>query len=191
MTQFVQSGSVFLRPFEPDDAERHHRWSSDPEVIRFASLGPPPSLAHARRRLERFVDEQGKEAHGFVICLVDGGQPIGEASLFHLDQVNGTAELGIFIGEQEEWGKGHGTDAVNALVDFAFGWLRLERVWLEVWTENPRAIRSYEKAGFVHEATLRHDRFEDGVFTDGHIMAILRDEWHARRETAERAAPSA
>ena len=191
MTHLLRSGNVFLRPFEPDDADQFHRWSSDADLIRLASLGPPSSRASARRRVERRVEEHGKEAHTFVICLADDGRPIGEASFFHLDQVNGTAELGIFIGEKEEWGKGYGTDAVNALVDFGFGWLRLERVWLEVWTENPRAIRSYQKAGFVHEATLRHDRFEDGVFTDGHIMAILRDEWLARRGAGEPVAPSA
>ena len=181
MPNFIRSGRVFLRPFEPTDAEAHHRWSTDPDLIRLASLGPPLSLAQARRRVERFVDEQGKEAHAFVICLVDGERTIGEASLFSLAQVDGSAELGIVIGEKEEWGKGYGTDAVNALVDFGFAWLRLERIWLEVWTENPRAMRSYGKAGFTREATLRHDRFEDGRYTDGHIMSILREEWLARR----------
>jgi RimJ/RimL family protein N-acetyltransferase len=181
VTRLIRSGRVFLRPFEPEDAEAHHRWSSDADLIRLASLGPPPSLAGARQRVGRWVDEQGKDGHGFVICLEEDDRPIGEASLFHLDHLNGTAELGIFIGEKAEWGKGYGTEAVNALVDYGFGWLRLERIWLEVWTENPRAIRAYEKAGFAREATLRHDRFEDGVFTDGHIMAILRDEWLARR----------
>jgi RimJ/RimL family protein N-acetyltransferase len=66
---------------------------------------------------------------------------------------------------------------VNALVDFGFGELRLERIWLEVWTENARARRAYEKAGFVYEATLRNDRYEGGRFTSGDVMSILRDEW--------------
>ena len=101
--------------------------------------------------------------------------------LFDLDRLNGSAELGIFIGEKAEWGKGYGTDAVNALVDFGFDSLRLERIWLNVWTENDRARRSYEKAGFVHEGTLRHDRYEGGRYTDGHIMSILHDEWQSRR----------
>ena len=51
----------------------------------------------------------------------------------------------------------------------------------EVWTENPRAQRSYEKAGFTQEATFRHDRWEGGRYTDGHVMSILRDEWQSRR----------
>ncbi len=80
----------------------------------------------------------------------------------------------------DEWGKGYGTDAVNAIVGFGFAELRLERIWLNVWTENDRARRAYEKAGFVLEATLRHDRYEGGRYTSGHVMSILRDEWLSR-----------
>jgi RimJ/RimL family protein N-acetyltransferase len=179
MEQFVRGRHVFLRPFEPSDAEAYRRWCADPEVVRLGSLGPPLSLVQAERRIERLADDHGKDQFAFVICLLTDERPIGEASLFKLDRAHGSAELGIFIGERDEWGNGYGTDAVNALVDFGFRELRLERIHLEVWTENPRAIRAYEKAGFVHEGTLRHDRFEQGRFTDGHVMSILRDEWSA------------
>jgi RimJ/RimL family protein N-acetyltransferase len=177
----VASGAVFLRPFERSDAAAYRRWSADAEVIHLASLGPPLSLVQAEHRVEQLAAEHGKEAYDFAICLVDGERPIGAASLFRLDLENGSAELGISIGEKDEWGKGYGTDAVRALVDFGFGELRLERIHLEVWTENPRARRVYEKVGFVHEGTLRHDRFEHGEHTDGDVMSMLREEWLDRR----------
>ena len=70
--------------------------------------------------------------------------------------------------------------AVTAIVGFGFAELRLERIWLNVWTENARARRAYEKAGFVHEGTIRHDRYEHGEHTSGDLMSILREEWTAR-----------
>ena len=179
MTHLVHGERVFLRPVEKSDAELIHRWRSDAEVATLASIAMPMSLAQVEQRTERLAETAGDERYDFIICLLADERPIGEAMLFDLDRLNGSAELGIFIGEKGEWGKGYGTDAVNALVDFGFGSLRLERVWLEVWTENPRAQRAYEKAGFVHEGTFRHDRFEGGRFTDGHFMSILRDEWLA------------
>ena len=57
--------------------------------------------------------------------------------------------MGIVIGEKSLWGQGYGTDALNALLDFGFGELRLERIWLEVNDDNLRGKRSYEKCGFV------------------------------------------
>jgi [ribosomal protein S5]-alanine N-acetyltransferase len=179
MRRLIQGELVFLRPIERADAQLLHRWRSDAEVAEMASIAGPKSLAQIERRAERLAQNTEVEDYGFIICLLADERPIGEASLFELDRRNGSAELGIFIGEREEWGKGYGTDAVNALVDFGFGSLRLERIWLEVWTENDRARRSYEKAGFVHEGTLRHDRYEGGRYTDGDVMSLLRDEWLA------------
>ncbi len=179
MTHVIQSGRVFLRPYENDDAEIFHKWRTDARVAAAASLGRPLSLTEATARIGRLTEEQGTDRYAFVICLLEGERPIGDISLFELDLAHGSAELGIYIGEPDEWSKGYGSDAVNALVDFGFGELRLERIWLNVWTENERARRSYEKAGFVHEGTLRHDRYEGGRFTSGHIMSLLRDEWLA------------
>ncbi len=178
----IASGAVFLRPFEMADAETYRRWRADGEPMALAGWHEraPLSLAQVERRIAGHAEEQGKDSYTFLICRDDDERAIGEVMLMDIDRVNGSAEVGIFIGEPEEWGKGYGTDAVRAIVDFGFAELRLERVWLEVATDNPRAIRSYEKVGFVREATLRHDRWEGGRFTDGHVMSILRDEWPSR-----------
>lgn len=176
----IESGRVFLRQLERSDAEVYHRWRNDARVADLSGFREPMSMPQAEQRIERLATDQGKDHYAFLICLLADERPIGEAVLFELDRHNGSVELGIFIGEADEWGKGYGTDAVNALVDFGFGSLRLERIWLNVWTENLRAIRSYEKAGFMHEGTLRHDHYEGGRYTDGHIMSILKDEWLSR-----------
>lgn len=181
MTHIIASGRVFLRPFEPTDAELYRRWRADAEAMSLAGWQEraPLSLAHVEKRIARLADEQGKDHSTFLICLAEDERPIGEVMLADIDRRNGSAQLGIFIGETDEWGKGYGTDAVNAIVDFGFAELRLERIWLNVWTENARARRAYEKAGFVHEGTLRRDRFEHGEFTSGDLMSIIRSEWEA------------
>ena len=183
MTHIIAAGRVFLRPFEASDAETYRRWRADDEPMALAGWHEraPLSLTQVEHRIAGLAEEQGKDAYSFVICLAEDERPIGEVMLADLDRVNGSAQVGIFIGEPSEWGKGYGTDAVRALVDFGFAELRLERIWLEVAAENPRAQRSYEKAGFTQEATYRHDRWERGRFTDGHIMSILHDEWQSRR----------
>jgi RimJ/RimL family protein N-acetyltransferase len=186
MKPIIASGRVYLRPLEAADAELYRRWRADAEPMALAGWRDPApmSLAQVEARIERLAKEQGDDVYNFLICLLGDERPIGEVSLGHIDRKGGSAELGIFIGEPDEWGKGYGTDAVNALVDFGFGELRLERIWLEVWTENARARRAYEKAGFVYEATLRNDRYEGGRFTSGDVMSILRDEWSARARQA-------
>ena len=142
----------------------------------------PLSLAQVEQRIARPRRRAGQGRYTFLICLVEDERPIGEVMLVDIDRVNGSAQVGIFIGEPDEWGKGYGTDAVRALVDFGFAELRLERDLARSVAPRTRGPqRSYEKAGFTQEATFRHDRWEGGRYTDGHVMSILRDEWQSRR----------
>ena len=61
------------------------------------------------------------------------------------------------------------------MVQYCFDELMLHRLFLRVYAENERAIRSYEKAGFVKEAHLRDDVYIDGEYKDIVLMGILKD----------------
>ena len=67
------------------------------------------------------------------------------------------------------WGKGYGTDAVNAIVDFAFGQLRLERVWLDTDAHNLRAQAVYTRPASSARASsaARSTRTAAGATTSG------------------------
>ena len=169
---------VFLRPMEPEDVELVHAWQQDGEYRRLMG-DPPRSLAMRRRRFDELLPEQGSDVFSFVICRIDDGHPVGRMDLFHIDKVNGAAAFGIGIGEPALRGKGYGSDAVNALVDFAFGELRLERVYLTTDGPNVRAQRTYLKAGFVVEARRRRAWVENGVMIDEIRMSLLREDWLA------------
>jgi len=79
-----------------------------------------------------------------------------------------------------DWGKGYGTDAMRVLLRFAFTEINLHRVSLTVFGYNPRAIRSYEKAGFVVEGRARQRLRRDGQWWEVVYMGILKDEWKER-----------
>ncbi|HQV63828.1 MAG TPA: GNAT family protein, partial [Anaerolineales bacterium] len=87
------------------------------------------------------------------------------------------AFVGIGINNREDWGKGYGTEAMKLMLQFAFTEVNLYRVTLTVFEYNPRAIRSYEKAGFRHEGRLRGALLKDGKRWDVLYMGILCDDW--------------
>ncbi len=179
-TPTIRGDHVYLRPAEREDLPRFVRWFADAETGRFLMNRAPFSLAMEEQWFAEMVGRQGKTDYHFVICRLTDGEPIGTAGLHDLDLVNGNAEFGISIGEKGEWNKGYGTDALNAICDFGFGELRLHRVELEVYEGNARARRSYEKAGFVLEGTLRQRHFAEGRHSDVMIMGLLREEWEAQ-----------
>ena len=169
---------VYLRPLEPDDADLVSRWYADDRVRRLMG-DPPTSFARRRRRYEDAVKEDGDAVYRFLICRLADDEPVGRTDLFEIDRANGSCAFGIAIGDPALWGQGLGTDAVNAIVDFAFGELRMERVWLDTDAANERAQATYRRAGFTVEGRLRHAWFQDGVFLDDIRMAMVRDEWLA------------
>lgn len=176
----IRGELIYLRGSERSDIPAFVRWFNDGEMISYLSMRAPMSEAAEEQWFTNMVANEGKGAYHFVMCRLEDDKPIGTIGLFLIDELNGSAGIGIGIGEKDLWGQGYGTDAMNALADFGFGQLRLERLWLEVYEFNARARRSYEKSGFVLEGTERHAIYKLGKFHDVHLMSILRAEWAAQ-----------
>jgi RimJ/RimL family protein N-acetyltransferase len=176
----IRGEHVYLRPAERTDIDLFVRWFADAETTRYLAVRAPFSRAMEEKWFDSMLEQQGKGGYHFVICLLGDDRAIGTAGFHHVNQEDGHASFGISIGEKAEWSKGYGTDALRAICDFGFGQLRLERIELDVYEPNVRAQRSYEKAGFVTEGTLRHAHFSDGTYHDVLRMSLLREEWAAQ-----------
>jgi RimJ/RimL family protein N-acetyltransferase len=189
----IRGEKVWLRPTEPSDVINDSQYAGDAEVGHFLGAKTPMSKAAAERfSAEIFSqNQQDQNSYGYAICLLGTEESVGTVFLRNVDKVNGSGIVGIFITDRRYLGQGYGTDALNALVDFGFGELRLERIELEVFDFNERAVRSYQKAGFQTDAVMRHARFHRGAHHDVHIMSILRDDWLAiaRKRSWELAGP--
>lgn len=171
---------VRLRPMESRDLEAYRSGVNDRVVGDPAGYKVPLSADAAARWLEtRHERTQRGEGFYFVICPLQGDEFIGTTWLHHLDRLNGNGELAIFV-DRGHLGSGWGTDAAATVIDFGFGELRLERIHLNAYADNARAIRSYEKLGFVLEAQLRRAVWHHGGFVDAVVMGLLREEWAAQ-----------
>jgi len=174
---------IRLRGVERSDIPRFYEWLNDPEVTEGLSLYLPMSMTDEEKWFDRVAhtDEHEKP---LAIELKDGDswRLIGNSGIFNLEWTNRCAEFGIFVGDKFLWDKGYGTEAVKLVLEHGFETLNLNRIYLRVYSTNPRAKRSYEKAGFIPEGTLREAVYRHGKYADIHIMSVLRSEWDARRE---------
>jgi RimJ/RimL family protein N-acetyltransferase len=103
--------------------------------------------------------------------------PIGTCGYHGIDWRSRSAELGISIGEKSFWNKGYGTETMRLLLKYGFETLNLNRIMLDVFDTNKRAIRTYEKAGFLLEGRKRQAMYKNGKYFDILIMSVIRDEW--------------
>jgi len=174
----IRGERVWLRPIERDDLDQAIVALNDREIADLVGFRGPVS----RQMAEKWFEEEVAKRHGereffFAICELGSADLIGECG-FHQIDFGIRADVAIFL-LPEYTGRGLGTDAMNALVDFGFGELGFHRIGLHVTPTNERAIRSYEKSGFTHEGRLRAWRRRRGRIIDDLVMSILRDEWEA------------
>lgn len=173
---------IRLRRPERDDLPLFVDWLNDPEVRAGISMYLPMSMGEEEQWYERNLARPLEERQLTVDMRDgDGWRTIGSTSFFDFDWRNRSAEFGIMIGDKTAWNQGYGTEATELMLDHAFGTLNLHRVLLRVYDFNRRAIRAYEKAGFVLEGTLREDSYVNGEYIDTHLMGVLRQEWAARK----------
>ncbi len=167
-------------------AEAFSRWTRDSEYWRLTEMDPscPFSAKAVKDWLEKHREESQQNNFEFSIRTVQGDRLIGDVGLDGVLWNHGDFFVGIGIGEREFWGKGYGTDAMRLILRYAFEELNLQRVSLNVFEYNPRAIRSYEKLGFIHEGRSRGVLRRDGRRYDLIYMGILRDEWLAQGQVA-------
>ena len=171
---------VRLSAFDPEEMSKvFPRWNQNSEYIRLlnASARPMQSSKAELKWMEKEAEEISPAGYYFSIRTLAEDKLIGEIGLDVINWSGREAFVGLGIGETEYWSKGYGTDVMNVLLRFAFTEINLRRVTLGVFEYNPRAIRSYEKAGFRHEGRLRRLLNREGRRWDNLFMGILREEW--------------
>ena len=166
------------------DAELLARWSRDSEYARQLDSDPArlQSVKHAKEDIQKWMENESPENFGFMIRTLADDRLIGFIGLDGIRWTHGDTFVGIGIGDPEYRGNGYGTDAMRVILHYAFTELNLHRVSLDVFEYNPRAIRSYEKAGFVVEGRQRQALNRDGRRWDVIYMGILREEWERQQE---------
>jgi len=169
----LEGEKVRLRPVREEDLPHFVRWLNDRDVLQWLTLPKPPTVDEERQWWE--AEQHNPNDIVWAIETLDG-RLLGDMALSP-NPLGRWADLGLFIGEKGVWSRGYGTDAVRTLLRYAFAGMRLNRVSLTADELNARALRCYEKCGFVREGLMRQHRVVDGQFRNTVMMGILREEF--------------
>jgi RimJ/RimL family protein N-acetyltransferase len=187
--EFIEGTRVVLRRHVAANVTAFQRWYSDPEVARLARYQDGPMRPD---EIDRFFQLRalGAESLTMAIHERDTDRLVGSCAFSQVDGENGSAMYHITIGEKDMWGRGLGTEATQLMLDHAFGTLGLHRIALTVFEFNERAIRAYQRCGFIVEGRARESIWRDGRWWDELAMSVLSSEWHERRGASKRAPAS-
>lgn len=178
----IETKRLVFREARPGDGSAIHAYAGDPEVCRHLLWGPnTPAQTEdfLRRRCARQADAR---CHNLELLVAerDAGQIIGDATLRVADHAELEAELGYVLA-RSAWGRGLATELGEKLLEVAFGWLGLHRIWAATDAENVASQHVLAKLGLRREAHFRQNAFVNGVYRDTFVYALTDAEYWAGR----------
>lgn len=169
-----------LRRLEEKDAEGMLEWKRDPEMQKgFRFNGNEKDmdsvLGFIRQANVQLI--HGKDIHFAIVNEKD--EYLGTISLKNISLTDRKAEYAISLRRRAQ-GQGVATEATNEVLKLAFESYKLERVYLNVLSDNDRAIRLYERIGFVYEGAFRKHLFLRGEYKTLKWYSMLREEYEKK-----------
>jgi ribosomal-protein-alanine N-acetyltransferase len=140
---------------------------SRPEIVSGTGWPPPDGLDGAREEIERYVTGLFEQRQGIRWGIVFAEAPesmVGSVGLFNWrSEPEAAAELGYDLAP-EWWGRGLMSEAIGAVIAFAFDRLGLAYLEGMVLVGNDRSCRTLERMGFLRMGVLPlHGEDEHGV----------------------------
>ena len=166
---------LLLRRSRPEDADTISAYRSDPEVHRYQGwdrLDPEGIRAEIVAMAAREPGAPGGWVQ-FSAEERESGRLVGDVGLSPADDEPGVIKLG-YTTSPEFQGRGYATEAVRALVDYAFDTLGADLVRAYASAANTSSIRVAEKVGLRLVERIER-RYGDEVWS-GVRYELTRDE---------------
>jgi RimJ/RimL family protein N-acetyltransferase len=177
----IATERLALRWLAEDDIPALFAVFSHPEVMRYWSSPPMKELGEARALLDRIHGSFcQKTLFEWGVALGEDDRVIGTVTLFHMDEQNRRAEIGYALA-REYWGQGLMSEALTALLEYAFSALDLNRIEADVDPRNAPSVRVIERLGFQREGFFRERWLVGGETQDSLMLGLLRHDWLSRR----------
>ncbi|MFC5602645.1 GNAT family N-acetyltransferase [Sporosarcina koreensis] len=148
---------------------------SNPAVIRYYGRDPMTELAAAEEMVEHFRNVYSA-GHGIRWAMIrkEDNRFAGTIGLNNLSKGMKRAEVGFEI-HPDFWRTGMTSEALEAVLQYSFKELGLNRMGAVTFMDNVASISLLEKHGFEQEGILRSYLFQNGQSHDARVFSVLKN----------------
>jgi len=190
---FLTDGTVSLRPVERSDLGQLAKWRNDSELRVRTREFRPLNMLDQERWFERITGPQSRDH--MLVVTVPGFEPIeddsvhqtfreiqnpiGVVGLCYWSPRDATAELSLYVGDEQSRQKGYMRRALMLLHKWGFEELGLARIYADTIAAetNLPLIGLLKKLGYQEEGRLRKHVYRNGKRWDSVMLGLLKEEW--------------
>lgn len=170
-----QSVKCTLRPWKESDLDNLVKHANNYHVAKNLTNAFP--YPYTRQDGEKYISSTLQIEPARLFAIDVKGQAVGSIGFFPQSDIHAkNAEMGYWLA-QEYWGQGIMTEAVEKLVEYAFGKFDITRIYAGPFGTNKASQRVLEKSGFTLEACFKKALFKHGKFIDEMIYARRKNDF--------------
>jgi RimJ/RimL family protein N-acetyltransferase len=173
----IDAKSIRLRALKAEDARDMHAIYSDKITMEYWGNAPSINTEESQRLVQRDM-KAVQEGHAmfWVIELKETGKVIGKCTLWQYSESNQRAEVGYIL-NREYWRRGLMTQALHAMIDYAFSSLGLHRLEADTDDNNIGSLALLEQLGFQREGFFRERWYVSGSWQNSVMLGLLKQDW--------------
>jgi RimJ/RimL family protein N-acetyltransferase len=178
----LETARLRLRRFIDADMSAFLAYRNDPEVARYQSW-ESTTESEARAFITDQIDLQPGTPGSwfqFAIALKTTDALIGDCGLHLRGDDPRQGEIGYTLARAHQ-GQGYATEAIRAVLAYAFEILSLHRVTATADCRNTPSFRLLERVGMRREGHFLQHAWYKGEWCDEYLYAMLRREWRGER----------
>lgn len=173
----ITAGSYYLRPPRFSDAPQICKIVRDKTILQNTNIPYPVTLAK-EREFVRDMQVKARNQTDFVWMITDSKTKkiIGAIGLHQIHQQNKNAEIGYWLAKKYR-GQGIMSAVARKILDLAFKKIKLHKVYLRVFADNPSSVKVAEKLGFQQEGYHRQEVYRWNKWRDDIWFGLLREDF--------------
>ncbi|OAB47136.1 GNAT family N-acetyltransferase [Paenibacillus antarcticus] len=172
----LEENEMSIRQLRSEDSTLLHKWLSDPVVLEYYEGRDHP---HDIALINKHFYENRE---GITSCIIQyKGKEIGYIQFYLIDEeekeIYGYVEfdgkiygMDQFIGEVEFWNKGIGSRVIKEMRNYLISNKEAKIIVMDPQAWNTRALRVYEKNGFIKKKLLEQHEWHEGELRDCWLM---------------------
>lgn len=154
----LETDWLILRPITLDDAKACFSWNSDERVSKFMSYSTATDISQTIDWIKSTLVEENEWNWAFV--LKKENKVIGTGSLGPSAFMKGYWGIGYNL-HYDYWHNGYCTEAMKAIIDFAYKKLGVKKICSEHAVDNPRSGKVMEKCGLKFDHYGEYTKLDD------------------------------